>query len=131
MTEEFGKFLGILYGLKKRKEWEEVELLLKTETQKFTRAEIEFAEGMNDGCFIEQLINEHNLNNENLQMLANLLYEKGCMYEVTGRADRSSNVFKKALMLYNYIHTTSLDSDFSLDRHYKMNHLRNLLGITE
>lgn len=131
MTEEFGKFLGMLYGLKKQKGWAEVEQLIKTAAQKYTRTEIEFAEAINNDVFVEKLLSEHNLNNENLQMLANLLYEKGLMYEATGRMDKRTNAFKKALTLFNYIHTTSLDSDFSLDMHYKMNNLKELLAIKE
>lgn len=129
LAEEWGKFLGVLFGLRKTGKWEEFEAIIRTSAQKYTGIEIEYAERLADENFISFLIKNHNLNEENLKLLGDLLYEKGLMYMATDRKPVADNALYKTFLLYNYIKNNSLESDFSLDMHYKLKTIRELLGI--
>lgn len=62
-------------------------------------------------------------------MLADLLYEKGLNYSKLDEEIKSLNAYKKSMLLFRYVNDKSLDSDFSLDMHYKMKTLEQLLGL--
>jgi hypothetical protein len=128
MAEEFGKFIGILLGLKSEGKWAELEQVINTSSKKYTNIEIELAEQLENENLVENLINNHQLNESNLKMLADLLYEKGIGYGKLFRETESGNSFFKALVIYEHVKNNSNDSDFSLDMHFKMEALRQLLN---
>lgn len=129
MYEEFGKFLGTLFGLRKMGNWPELEELIKTSAQKYSLVELEFAESLETKGLPEYLMKNHSLNSENLKMLGDLLYEKGLMYLATDRAEAAKNAFQKVFVLYTYVQQNALESDFSLDMHNKLSNVKELLGL--
>lgn len=131
LTEEFGKFLGAIFGLRKANKWEELSELIKESAQKYTGIEVEYAEGLETQGFIEKLINQHQLTDENLKMLGDLLYEKALMYIATDRQTEATNALQKVFLLYNHVTVNALDSDFSLDMHYKLRNTKELLGLND
>jgi len=129
LTEEFGKFIGIVFSLKNQDKWEELEKLINDSAKKFTNIEIDFVESLPDENLPEKLFKEHGLNIENIKMLADLLYEKGLNYSKLDEEIKSLNAYKKSMLLFRYVNDKSLDSDFSLDMHYKMKTLEQFLGL--
>lgn len=127
-AEEFGKFLATLMGLRKAGSWEEFNKLINETAAKFTFLEVEAAENMEDHDFIEALIARHKLKEPNLKMLADMLYEKGMAYTSGSNETEAKNAFGKALQIYSYISENALDTDFSLDMHFKIASLKQLLN---
>jgi hypothetical protein len=127
-AEEFGKFLAILMGLRKAGSWEEFNRQMNESAAKFTFLEIEAAENLDDEGFLDTLITEHKLKDPNLKMLADLLYEKGMSYTAGGNVSEAENAFEKALVVYEYLTENALDADFSLDMHFKIASLRQMLS---
>lgn len=126
--EQFGIFLGIVFGLKKDNKWPELEELITTSAFKYTKIEIEEAEKLENNDLIEILTQKYSLKEPNLKMLADLLYEKGIGYSELIKEEEARNNFEKALIIYNYIQANSLEIDFSLDMHFKLNSLKQLLS---
>lgn len=131
MYEEFGKFLGTLFGLRKMGNWVELEEVIKTSAQKYTLVELQFAEDLETKGLPQYLLKNHNLNSENIKMLGDLLYEKGLMYLATDRANEANNAFQKVFVLYTYVQQNALESDFSLDMHNKLSNVKDLLGLNK
>lgn len=131
LTEEFGKFIGTVFSLKKDNKFVELEELISTSSQKYTNIEIEIAENLSNENFIEILLKSYNLSTENIKMLGDLLYEKGLLYAEQIKKKESQNAFHKAFILFRYKNTNALESDFSLDMHYKMKRLEQLLGLKD
>lgn len=125
--EEFGKFLGILFGLKTTYKWLELEELINSSSQKYTSVEIEFAEKLSDEKLIEHLT-EKKLTEAQLKMLGDLLYEKGIAYTKLIREEEARNAFIKAQIIFTHIKNNSLEIDFSLDMHFKMEAIQQLLA---
>ena len=129
LTEEFGKFIGIVLGLKNQHKWDELEKLINESAQRYTGVEIAVAEQIPDEVLVDTLVKTHKLSTDNMKMLGDLLYEKGLFY-TNGSSDKEAqNVFYKALLLFRYVKINALDSDFSLDMHYKMSRLEQILGL--
>lgn len=126
--EEFGKFLALLMGLKNQKQWEQLERQINESASKFTAVEISLVEKINDDHLISELADAKQLKEEQLKMLADLLYEKGIAYMKLLGENEARNAFTKALLLYDYVQSVSLETDFSLDMHFKIKSIRQLLG---
>lgn len=131
LYEEFGKFLGVVFGLRKANKWEELSELIKHSAQKYTGIEVEFVEAMETEGIIEKLLKEHHLTTENFKMLGDLLYEKALMYMATDRSEAATRTLQKVFLLFNHVKNDALDSDFSLDMHYKLKNTKELLGMDD
>ncbi|MGZ3883456.1 MAG: hypothetical protein ACXVPQ_09350 [Bacteroidia bacterium] len=127
--EEFGKFMAIVFGLKKDGRWDELETLINSSARKFTPVEITEAEKIKDDLLLHELIEVHKLKSDELKMLGDLLYEKGLARTELLHHAEAANALRKALRIYDYIQQQSLESDFSLDMHFKIKSIRQLLGI--
>ncbi|HWY11270.1 MAG TPA: hypothetical protein VN026_08095 [Bacteroidia bacterium] len=125
--EEFGKFLAVVFGLKKDNKWPELEGLINTSAFKYTNIEIKEAEKLENVDLIETLTQKHSLKEPNLKMLADLLYEKGIGYSKQFKEEEANNDFEKAFIIYEFIQANSLEIDFSLDMHFKLTALKQLL----
>jgi hypothetical protein len=126
--EEFGKFLAIVMGLKKDSKFVELEELINSSALKFTNIEIKIAEGLPNKDLIQLLTENYELKETNLKMLGDLLYEKGMGYSKQFKEDEAENAFRKALIIFEYITENSLEIDFSLDMHFKIKSLKQLLS---
>ena len=125
--EESGKFLGIVFGLKKDNKWPELEELINTSAFKYTNIEIAEAEKIENTNLIETLTQTYSLKEPNLKMLADLFYEKGIGYSKQFKEEEANSVFQKAFIIYSFIQANSLEIDFSLDMHFKLTSLKQLL----
>ncbi len=111
--EEFGKFLAVVFGLKKDNKWPELEEMINTSAFKYTNIEIEEAEKLENSDLIETLTQKYSLKEPNLKMLADLLYEKGMGFSKQFKEQQANNNFEKALIIYQYIQANSLEIVFS------------------
>jgi hypothetical protein len=126
--EEFGKFLAIVLGFKAESKFFEMEELINTSAFKYTNIEVEIAEKLPNKDFIQLLTENYELKEANLKMLGDLLYEKGIGYSKQLKEKEAENAFQKTLLIFEYIKENSLESDFSLDMHFKMNSLKQMLS---
>jgi hypothetical protein len=126
--EEFGVFLAKLFGLKKEKQWNELEQLVNSEGKAFTSIDIKEVEGISNDALVQTLTETNQLKEAQLKMLADLLYEKGLFYTEMIMPDESETAFRKALLIYEFIKANSLEIDFSLDMHFKMEAIIQLLN---
>jgi hypothetical protein len=126
--EEFGKFLAIVFGLKTDSKFTELEELINTSALKYTNIEMEVAEQLPDKDLIQLLTQNYELKEANLKMLGDLLYEKGIGYSKLFKESKAENNFRKALIIFEFIKENSLEIDFSLDMHFKMTALKQMLN---
>ena len=119
--EEFSKVLAVLLGLKKDEDFHGINALINSTALKYTQTEIVYAEELGNETFLDTLIHEKKLTDEQLKMLGDLLYEKGDYYSKVNmdKEQEVSNCFQKANMIYQFIlHHATLN--YSLDMHYKL-----------
>lgn len=121
--EEFGKVLAMLLGLKKDGNYPELLNQIEESAKKFTSTEVNFVEILDDNKLLDTLIFTKNLNDEQLKMLADLLYEKA-EYHLKAQRNQyfekdANNCYKKAYIIYQFIKERAT-LPYSLDMHYKI-----------
>ncbi|MBI3519280.1 MAG: hypothetical protein HY062_07975 [Bacteroidetes bacterium] len=124
--EEFGKVMAVLLGLKRDSKFSEFSDLINESVKKYTATEINYVESIDDGNLTTTLTQEKKLNDEQLKILADLLFEKGNYYSATNHQEQASaNCYKKAFLLYLFLkeHATM---NYSLDMHYKLELLEKM-----
>jgi hypothetical protein len=118
--EEFGKVMAILLGLKKDGQFHELLDSIEEALKKYTSLEIKHVESISNESLVETLTQEKNLNDEQLKMLADLIYEKGEYYtSINSPKNTSSNCYKKAFLIYLFLKENAT-LNYSLDMHYKL-----------
>lgn len=123
--EEFGKVMGILLGLKRDGKFSELSDLINESLKKYTALEIDHAESIDDENLLTTLTEEKKLNDDQLKMLADLLYEKAEYYMNSSQESLAINCYKKAKSVYLFLkdHATLT---YSLDMHYKLEILEKM-----
>jgi hypothetical protein len=117
--EEFGKVMAVLLGLKRDKNYPDFLSLIDESAKKYTATEIDYVEKINDDQLLPILTEEKNLNDEQLKMLGDLLYEKAEYYLHSNNNEAASNNYKKALRIYLFLKDNATLT-YSLDMHYKI-----------
>jgi len=118
--EEFGKVMAILLGLKSNGNYPDLLDEINKAAQKYTSTEISFVELLPDEHLINELTREKKLNDDQLKMLGDLVFEKAEYYLKTGFPEKQApNCYKKAYLIYSFLkeHATG---NYSLDMHYKL-----------
>ena len=117
--EEFGKVMAVIFGLKKDGNYPDFLSLIDESAQKYTQTEILFVESLNDKTLIESLTTDKKLNDEQLKMLADLIYEKAEYYLSQSNEEAATNCYKKAYSIYLFLKENATLT-YSLDMHYKL-----------
>jgi hypothetical protein len=123
--EEFGKVMAVLLGLKKDGNYPDFLNLINESVKKYTATEIEHVEAISDELLLQVLTNEKKLNDEQLKMLADLLYEKAEYYIHNAENEGAINCYKKANAIYVFLKENATLT-YSLDMHYKLEVLSNM-----
>jgi hypothetical protein len=124
--EEFGKVMAVLLGLKKDGLFPELSDSIEEALKKYTSLEIKYVESISNEILIETLTQEKKLNDEQLKMLADLMYEKGEYYSLINSLENtSSNCYKKAFLIYLFLKENAT-LNYSLDMHYKLEILEKM-----
>lgn len=124
--EEFGRVMGVIFGLKKDSKFTELSELINESVKKYTSTEIDYVESLANENLIDILTEEKKLTDEQLKMLGDLLFEKGSYYSSTDTTEtKSTNCYKKSLLIYSFLkeHATIT---YSLDMHYKLEILQKM-----
>jgi hypothetical protein len=119
-AEEFGKVIAVLMGLKRDGNYPDILKEINTAAQKYTDTEILHVEGLENTALLKELTEEKKLNDDQLKMLGDLLFEKAEYYLNTSASDaEANNCYKKAYLIYLFLkeHATL---NYSLDMHYKI-----------
>lgn len=124
--EEFGKVMAVLLGLKKDGLYPELTDAIDDALRKYTTLEIIYVESISNENLIETLTQDKKLNDEQLKMLADLLFEKGEYYtSVNSTEAAANNCYKKANIIYLFLKENAT-LNYSLDMHYKIELLRKM-----
>lgn len=119
-AEEFGKVLAVIMGLKRDGLFPDMLEEIYKASQKYTALEILYIEKQENADLIKDLTEDKKLNDEQLKLLADLLFEKAEYYmHAEGAGEASDNAYRKAYILYVFLkkHATT---NYSLDMHYKL-----------
>lgn len=117
--EEFGKVMAVLFGLKKDGNFPEYLDLINESVKKYTQTELEFVESIDDDQLMTILSTEKKLNDEQLKILADLMYEKAEYYLHQCQELDATNCYKKAYSIYLFLKENATLT-YSLDMHYKI-----------
>lgn len=118
--EEFGKVLAVILGMKRDGLFPDMLEEIHKAAQKYTSLEILYLEKEKDADLIKDLTEEKKLNDEQLKMLADLMFEKAEYYaQSSGSQNDIANCYRKAFLIYSFLkeHATL---NYSLDMHYKL-----------
>lgn len=124
--EEFGKVMAVLFGLKRDGNLPELSSLIDDSAIKYTSTEISFVELLKNDKLVSILTQEKKLSDEQLKMLADLLFEKASCYSTTNSdGQQAGNCYKKSYLIYSFLkeHATL---NYSLDMHYKLEILEKM-----
>jgi hypothetical protein len=124
--EEFGKVMAVLIGLKRDGNFPDLLDEINKAAQKYTNTEIVYVESLENELLLHELTEGKKLNDEQLKMLADLLFEKAEYYLKTAASDTEvDNCYKKAFLIYLFLqeHATL---NYSLDMHYKIEMLSKM-----
>jgi hypothetical protein len=126
--EEFGKFLATILGYKQQENYVEVSKLINEGVLKYIGVSIEEIEKLETDNLILLLTQEKKLSDEQLKMLADLLYEKGFNNLNSDLNHNESYLiyFVKAQVLFNFVNRNGT-LPYSLDTHYKLEVIKDIL----
>jgi hypothetical protein len=124
--EEFGKVMAVIFGLKKDGHYPEFLKLLNETVQKFTPLELEYVETLDNENIISLLTVDKKLNDDQLKILADLLYEKADYYLTQSNEIDATNCYKKSHGIYLFLKNNATLT-YSLDMHYKLEVLSKIL----
>ncbi len=119
-AEEFCKVLAVILGLKRDGLFPDMLEEIYKASQKYTALEILYIEKQENAALIKDLTEDKKLNDEQMKLLADLLFEKAEYYIRTeGAGEASDNAYRKAYIIYLFLkeHATT---NYSLDMHYKL-----------
>lgn len=118
--EEFGKVIAVLMGLKRDGNFPDLLDEIHKAAQKYTSTEIRVVESLQNNDLLNVLTQEKKLNDDQLKMLADLLFEKAEYYlKTASEPTESNNCYKKAYILYSFLKENAT-LNYSLDMHYKL-----------
>ncbi len=124
--EEFGKVMAVLLGLKKDGFYTELNDTIDEALRKYSSLEINYVESISNENLIETLPQDKKLNDEQLKMLADLMFEKGEYYtSVNSPEEVANNCYKKAHIIYLFLKENAT-LNYSLDMHYKIEVLKKM-----
>ena len=117
--EEFGKVMAVLLGLKRDRSFPDILSTIEEASKKYTSTEINFVETIENENLIDVLISQNKLNDEQLKILADLLYEKADYYLNQSLDLEATNCYQKTYSIYLFLkeHATLT---YSLGMHYKI-----------
>ena len=123
--EQFGKVMAVLLGLKRDGNFPDFLSTIHESAKKYTQTEIEFVESITDNNLIDILTDDKKLNDEQLKILADLIYEKAEYYLHHSLEKEATNCYKKAYSIYIFLKEHATIS-YSLDTHYKLEVLNKM-----
>lgn len=125
--EEFGKVLAALMNLRKNNDLPVFEKEIREALSRFTGMELSFVKSLTHDELRHYLSHSVQLHNDQLKILADLLWEDFLANEAQFEAEKEQLL--KILSLYEMYQHALTQNEFNLEVHYKMSTIRNLLRI--
>lgn len=101
LMQQFAKMLSKLMGLKERGEMEEASRFIQDAYKDLFNTDREFIKSHNEEALVDQLKTGHKLSNEQLEILAKLIFEDADLVQEIER----KQFYSKALYILEYLNT--------------------------
>jgi hypothetical protein len=75
--------------------------------------------------FITSITIDNKMNNFNLDLLADLFFHLGHLYEKQAEKEPAKRLFNRSLLIYHYL--LKIENDFSYERHIRIKELKEIL----
>ena len=118
--EEFGKIMAIILNYKKLQYWDKFENEINATSIKFTTIEINQLEKFNEDDFMKEILNNTPLSQDQLKILADLLFEKLNLYAQKNDTISYNNLKLKCVLLYKHIQNQLTHNEFDMNVYYKL-----------
>ncbi|MBA3681491.1 MAG: hypothetical protein H0W73_10060 [Bacteroidetes bacterium] len=122
--EEFGKVMAVILGFKKQQDWDKFEEEMQAASLKFTTLEIKEVEALDETEYSKQILNHPTLTQDQLKILADLLFERMNFYSVKNDEVNYINLRSKCISLYTHIQNNFSENEFDMNVHYKLEMLK-------
>lgn len=122
--EEFGKVMAVILGFKKQQDWDSFEKEMRAATLKFTTLELDAVEKLSEQEFDSQILKHPTLIQDQLKILADLLFERMNFYAFKNDEDNYKSLRSKCISLYTHIQNNFSDNEFDMNIYYKLEILR-------
>jgi hypothetical protein len=123
---QLGVVLAKILGLKEMGKYEEAEEVIEQALTDSGLRRSDFYLAIDESCLIAELLELDTLNNDQINTLAELLFEKGEISRTLSNLDNSRKSYSKALVLFNYL--TENEKVFSFDREQKIKKIKSILA---
>lgn len=118
--EEFGKVMAIILNYKKLQDWDKFENEINATSKKFTSIEINKLEKFNEDDFKKEILNNTTLSQDQLKILADLLFEKLNFYAQKNDTISYNNLKVNCVLLYKHIQNQLTQNEFDMNVYYKL-----------
>ncbi len=122
--EEFGKVMAVILGFKKQQDWDNFEKEMQAATLKFTSFELNAIEKLNETQFKDQILNHPTLTQDQLKIMADLLFERMNFYAIKNDEENYKKLRSRCTLLYTHIQNNLLENEFDMNVHYKLEMLK-------
>jgi len=125
MARVLAKLLGELINSKKIGDVNQQIKLTDEILKKELDIDVQYLVTLLEKDFLEKIVSKEKISNNGLEYLADIIIELGKTKVSIKLINNSSNYYKKALILYDYI--TKNSPDYSLERAGKINNIKRQL----
>jgi hypothetical protein len=125
LIEEFAKFLAAITGLKAGGNLEEALKKIDEAYNEILELNPKFVKSLNNDELLDYCQKEKKYDNQQMNMVAELLYQEGMIYAEEGDPVSARNVLEKSKVLIAYLMDN--DSTFSFDWYEKLHEIDHVL----
>ncbi|MGE0567045.1 MAG: hypothetical protein AB7O73_03775 [Bacteroidia bacterium] len=125
--ESFSKFLGIVIGLRKNKDYQQFEEELEKLVSSFTNQELNSIRTESFSEFNERVARNPELNPIKIRMLADALFEL-CVSDIEKESNNENSILEKTFFLYQKYQSELVSNEFDLEVNYRIKFLDKLIN---
>lgn len=125
--EQLGQVLAKVMGFKEKGDYKSAMEIIEESSEKMLKEQLDFFEELPDENFTETLLEKGTENLEYLHIAAELLFHKADIQLKENNEEKAISNLKKSLMLFEYVQMN--DTTYSLDRDFKMEIIKKILGV--
>lgn len=125
--ESFSKFLGIVIGLRKNKDYQQFEEELEKLVSSFTNQELNSIRTESFSEFTERVGRNPELNSIKIRMLADALFEL-CVSDIEKESNNENSILEKTFFLYQKYQSELVSNEFDLEVNYRIKFLDKLIN---
>ena len=125
LIEEFAKFLAVITGLKAGGNLEEALKKIDEAYNEILELNPKLIKSLNNDEVLDYCKKEKRYDNQQMNMVAELLYQEGMIYAEEGDPVSARNVLEKSKVLIGYLMDN--DSTFSFDWYEKLHEIDHVL----